>query len=105
MEPSPAERRDLDTTRQIEPPMTPGYGVSGLVLCPLLRNPCVKSACEFWVELTYAAGTPDQHQVGRCAYAWQAILQAENTQAINRLVPPSDATGPTGVDATTKPQA
>lgn len=66
-------------------PSTPGFGVAGMVMCPLMKMPCVKSACEFWVELMYAAGTPDANKVGRCAYAWQAILQAEGNQAINRL--------------------
>ena len=63
----------------------PGFGVAGMVMCPIMKTACIKHACEFWVELTYAAGTENAHKVGRCSYAWQAILQAENTQAINRL--------------------
>ena len=63
----------------------PGFGVAGMVMCPLMKTACVKHACEFWVELTYGAGTPDARQVGRCSSAWQSILQAENTQALNRL--------------------
>jgi len=67
----------------------PGFGVAGQVLCPLmsLTHPamCVKGACEMWVELTYGAGTKDQRQVGRCSYAWTAILQAENTQELIKL--------------------
>jgi hypothetical protein len=63
----------------------PGFGVAGLVLCPILKSACVKHACEFWVELTYGAGTDDARKVGRCALAWNAILQAEGNQATNRL--------------------
>ena len=98
MEPSPA-LRVLQTTA----PSTPGFGAAGLVMCPLMKTACVKHACEFWVELTYAAGTPDQHLVGRCAYAWQAILQAENTQAINRLH--DTIKQRVNLDAPTPPQA
>lgn len=85
---------------------TPGFGVAGLVLCPLLKSACVKSACEFWVELTYAAGTPDQHQVGRCALAWNAILQAEGNQAVSRLTAAiQNALKPAEAHAPDAPQA
>ena len=67
----------------------PGFGAAGQVLCPRmsLTHPvmCVKGACEFWVELTYDAGTPSARRVGRCTDSWQSILAAEGNQAMIRL--------------------
>ena len=69
--------------------MTPGFGMAGQVICPFMSvarlQPCLKSACELWTELTYAAGTPDERKVARCALTWMPTIAAEQTQALNRL--------------------
>lgn len=64
--------------------MGPGIGQGGIVMCPLIKAPCLKSGCEFWVELTYGTGQ-DAKQVGRCAIAWDAIVGVETRQATDRL--------------------
>lgn len=68
---------------------TPGFGMAGIVICPVMsithQVPCVKSACEYWVELTYSIGKPEQKTVGRCAVAWSAVLQAEGNQQFVKL--------------------
>ena len=59
----------------------PGIGgVSGIVMCPKLKAPCLKSGCEWWIELMY-----DGQKVGRCSRAWQPILQTETRQEIENL--------------------
>ena len=63
-----------------EEPMTPGYGVAGLVLCPFIKGTCQKSACELWVELKY-----EDTFVARCSLAWLAVLATETRQAIDKL--------------------
>lgn len=56
--------------------------VGGLVMCPLgfQKGPCQKQACELWVSLKAGETT-----VGRCAYAWQAIVAVETREAITGL--------------------
>lgn len=67
-------------------PMTPGMGVAGIVMCPLLKSPCLKSACELWVELTYTdEAAKTSRKVARCSLAWQALLATEQTSATDRL--------------------
>lgn len=72
-------------------PMTPGIGVAGEVLCPIMSigriggAPCIKNKCEFWVELTYGSGTPDERRVARCALSWLPVLSTEITEAIKKL--------------------
>ena len=72
---------------------TPGFGVAGQVLCPVmsLTHPvmCVKHACEFWVELTYGAGTPQEQKVGRCAVAWIPMVATEITQVLRKANAPA----------------
>ena len=59
----------------------PGIGgVSGIVMCPYFKGACWKNGCEFWIELMYG-----KQKVGRCALAWQAILQTELRQEIEKL--------------------
>ena len=86
---------------------TPGFGVAGQVVCPRMsithQVMCVKGACEFWVELTYAAGTKDENRVGRCADAWKAILAAESTQAMIRLTQALEKTNGNGKKDTNTP--
>ena len=60
--------------------MTPGFGVAGLVVCPLMKSACMKSGCEWWVELTY-----DKHKVARCSMAWMTLLSTEVRQSIDKL--------------------
>jgi hypothetical protein len=74
MDNSPAKR---EQTQSLD---TPGVGVAGKVLCPFTKGICQKSACELWVELTYG-----KQKVGRCSYAWKAILEVETRQEIERL--------------------
>ncbi len=63
----------------------PGIGQAGTMLCPLMKQPCWKSACMLWVELTYAKDTPEERKVGNCALTWSPIITSEQTQAIGRL--------------------
>lgn len=58
----------------------PGIGVGGKTLCPITNGLCQKEACEFWVELKYGDAS-----VGRCSYAWQAILLTEIRTEIEKL--------------------
>lgn len=58
----------------------PGIGMSGLVMCPLLKSPCLKHGCEFWVELNY-----DGQKVGRCTLSWLSILATETRQSLDKL--------------------
>ena len=62
----------------------PGFGVAGVMMCPLMRIPCLKSACMLWSELTYVQGTPEERRVGNCAITWIPILLTENTQELKR---------------------
>ena len=59
---------------------TPGIGVAGVVMCPYFRGACLKSGCELWVELMYG-----DKKVGRCALAWNAVLQTELRQEVEKL--------------------
>ena len=61
-------------------PKVPGIGVSGLVMCPILKSPCLKSGCEWWVELNYG-----DTLVSRCSAAWLSLLNTEIRQSIDRL--------------------
>ncbi len=80
---------------------TPGIGMSGTMFCPRFRAPCMKNACMFWVELTYAQGTQDEQRVGHCTDYWQTIVMTEQTEQIKRLIAllsrlvPSDKNGQT----------
>jgi hypothetical protein len=65
---------------QTQPSNTPGIGVAGKTLCPLTNGMCQKDACELWVELTYG-----EQKVGRCSYAWQAVLLTEVRTEIEKL--------------------
>ena len=67
-------------------PMTPGFGVAGQTMCPFgfQKGPCMKQACELWVELEY----PGKGKVARCAIAWQAILMTEQTSVIKSFNTP-----------------
>lgn len=64
--------------------MTPGIGVAGQVMCPFMSvvrlQPCLKSGCELWTELTYG-----QTKVARCSLTWLAFLSTETRQAIEKL--------------------
>lgn len=61
-------------------PLTPGFGVSGQVMCPHFKNLCMKQGCEMWVELKYG-----ENFVARCTYAWQTVLSTELRQSVDRL--------------------
>ena len=61
-------------------PTTPGFGVSGMVMCPLFKSVCMKSGCEMWVELK--CGTS---MVGRCTFAWLSVVATETRMAIDKL--------------------
>lgn len=71
--------------------MIPGIGVAGQVMCPFMSvvrmQPCLKSGCEMWVELSYG-----QTKVARCALTWLPVLSTELRGAIEKL---KDANGPT----------
>lgn len=58
----------------------PGIGMSGIVVCPLFKGPCMKGGCEWWVELNYPTG-----KVARCSMAWLSILSTEVRGSIDRL--------------------
>lgn len=77
LENSPAERQNDSL-----PANTPGIGVAGVVMCPygFQKSPCLKAGCEMWVELDYGG-----KKVGRCANAWNAILQTEVRKEIELL--------------------
>jgi hypothetical protein len=64
---------------------TPGIGMSGTMFCPRFRAPCMKNACMFWVELTYAPGTKDERRVGHCTDYWQTIVMTEWTDQLKKL--------------------
>ena len=61
-------------------PTVPGIGMGGIVICPYLKSPCMKSGCELWVELNYV-----DKKVARCAVAWDAILKVELREEIEKL--------------------
>ncbi len=77
---------------ETKPPMTPGIGIAGEVICPIMSIgriggvPCCKHACEFWVELTYGSGTKDERRVARCAISWLPTLATESTGTIKKIV-------------------
>ena len=64
--------------------MTPGFGVAGQVICPFMSvvrmQPCLKSGCELWVELSYG-----DKKVARCSLAWLSTLSTEVRGAIDKL--------------------
>lgn len=68
-----------------EKELTPGIGVAGQVMCPIMSvvrlQPCLKSGCELWVELTYGNG----QKVARCSLTWLSLLSTETRSAIDRL--------------------
>lgn len=75
-------------------PAAPGIGIAGKVICPILSiagrdTICAKQGCEWWVELTYGAGTKDQRVVGRCAVAWGSVLQTEQTAVLQKMIMPT----------------
>ena len=61
-------------------PTIPGIGVGGIIMCPYLKSPCLKSGCEMWVELSYG-----QNKVGRCSIAYQTIIGVELRREIELL--------------------
>ena len=74
-----------DLVDQASVPSVPGIGQAGVMVCPIMKGPCWKSACMLWVELTYAGGTPEERKVGNCSLHWLAVVTTEQTQAMNRL--------------------
>ncbi len=69
----------MDIEKHKDTSTVPGFGVAGQVFCPYMRAPCFKGGCELWVELSYG-----KHKVGRCAFAWQAVLMVELRQEIEK---------------------
>jgi len=72
MEKSPATRSNSDVD-------APGIGVAGQVFCPLTKSICLKSGCEWWVELYYG-----EQRVGRCTASWLSVLIPELRQELER---------------------
>lgn len=62
---------------------TPGIGESGLVICPLMKNPCMKHGCEWWIELSYPG--EEIKKVARCSVAWLSLLSTEVRASIDNL--------------------
>lgn len=60
--------------------MTPGIGISGMVMCPFFKGACLKGGCELFVELKCG-----DTFVARCSLAWLAVLSIETRQAIDKL--------------------
>ena len=87
----PGPYETLPAKRQEGALETPGIGVAGEVICPIMSigtiggRPCIKHKCEFWVQLCYGAGTKEEHYVGRCALAWLPTISTEITTAIKKL--------------------
>lgn len=63
----------------------PGIGMSGIVMCPFFKGPCLKSGCELWVELTYSSGKPSERKVARCSLAWMTLLSTEIRASIDKI--------------------
>jgi hypothetical protein len=63
-------------------PSVPGFGVSGLVMCPFFKGACLKGGCELWVELKQG-----DIFVARCTLAWLTVLSIETRGAIEKLNP------------------
>ncbi len=66
------------------PALIPGMGMAGQTICPFMSvvrvQPCMKGACELWVELKYG-----EQKVARCSLSWLAVLNTETRQAIEKL--------------------
>lgn len=60
--------------------MTPGFSASGIVMCSRMKIPCMKEACESWVELTYG-----ENKVARCSESWVPVLLIEIRTSIDKL--------------------
>lgn len=71
--------------------LIPGIGVAGQVMCPFMSvvrmQPCLKSGCELWIELTYG-----NTKVARCSLAWLSTLTTEVRGAIDKLKDSNGAT-------------
>ena len=73
-----------ELAKKKQQPLTPGFGVAGLVMCPFmsLTHPaqCMKQGCELWVELQCG-----ENKVARCSLAWLAVLATETRASIEKL--------------------
>ena len=67
----------MDEIKKVE---TPGIGIAGMVMCPLLKSPCFKGGCEWWVEMVSNGTT-----VARCSMAWMSLLSTEIRASIDKL--------------------
>ena len=81
--------QDVQQKNKNELDDTPGMGIGGRVICPILSIAgrdceCRKNGCEFWVPMTTT--TKDGPvKVGRCAVAWTPLIMTEITGQLQRL--------------------
>lgn len=55
-------------------------------LCPLLRKPCIKEGCQFYLEVSGSDSQGKPANDSKCAFVWNLEVGIEAVQTSDRMI-------------------